>query len=178
MASDDQRIDPAQDYAERRSFRAGAAEIAREAAPERKAAADPEAALRSARTRALVRHAVDAILGAGARDSQGSPEQMRELADARKAFEEVRPYGWRDAEAAYVKNPALVGEAAGGRVNRAILALQLETELRTDPRRRADHFVERWRKLDHASQRPASETVLPCTMSHCVVHSLNAGVIL
>ncbi|MFX5480895.1 TraA, partial [Acinetobacter baumannii] len=37
--------------------------------------------------------------------------------------------------------------------NRAIRALQLETELRTDPSRRVDRFVERWQKLDHASQR-------------------------
>jgi hypothetical protein len=42
---------------------------------------------------------------------------------------------------------------AGGRVNRAIRALQLETEIRTDPTRRADRFVERWRKLGQASQR-------------------------
>ena len=32
-------------------------------------------------------------------------------------------------------------------------ALQLETELRTNPSRRADRFVERWQKLDHISQR-------------------------
>ena len=31
--------------------------------------------------------------------------------------------------------------------------LQLETELRTDPSRRADRFVERWQKLDQTSQR-------------------------
>ena len=33
------------------------------------------------------------------------------------------------------------------------MTLQLETELRTDPSRRADRFVQRWQKLDHASQR-------------------------
>jgi hypothetical protein len=65
----------------------------------------------------------------------------------------VRPHGWRDAEAAYVKNPELVRETAGGRVNRAIRALQLETEIRNDPGRRADRFVERWQKLDQASRR-------------------------
>lgn len=56
--------------------------------------ADPEAALRSARTKALVRHAraLDAILSTGNADGQGSPEQMRELRDARSAFEKVRPY--------------------------------------------------------------------------------------
>jgi len=124
------------------------------AAPAKESAGDKEAALRQARTRALVRHAraVDAVLAAGGVDS-ATPEHTRELNDARKAFEEVRPHGWRDAEAAYVKNPELVRETAGGQVNRAIRALQLETELRTDPQRRADRFVERWRELGHASQR-------------------------
>jgi len=75
------------------------------------------------------------------------------LQDARKALEEVRPYGSHDAEAAYKKNPELASEAATGQVNRTMRALQLETELRADPQRRADRFVERWRELGQASQR-------------------------
>lgn len=120
--------------------------------------ADPEAALRSVRTKALVRHAraLDAILSTGNADGHASPDQMRELRDARNAFEKVRPHGWRDAEAAYVKNPELVREASAGRVNRVVLALQLETEIRTgmdiDPGRRADRFVERWQKLDRTGR--------------------------
>ncbi|TIV61330.1 Ti-type conjugative transfer relaxase TraA [Mesorhizobium sp.] len=119
---------------------------------------DPEAALRSARTKALVRHAraLDAVIHTGNTDGQGTLEQMRELREARDAFEKVRPHGWRDAEAAYVKNPDLVREAGTGRVNRIVLALQLETEIRTgldaDPIRRADRFVERWQKLHRTSQ--------------------------
>jgi len=121
---------------------------------ERAVTDDPEAALRKARTEALKRHAraVDAILSTGDADGRDSPEQMRELTDARKAFEEARPHGWRDAEAAYVKNPELVREAAGGQINRTVRALQLETELRTTPERRADRFVERWRELGQTSQ--------------------------
>ena len=189
MASDYERADPAQDYAERRgiTFRERVAEIVRKVvpekvrnmfdglrpsaeavpgpdgarrpereAPERKVADDPEAALRKARTKALVRHAraVDAIFDMQERGGKASPEQVKELQEARKVFEEVRPYGSHDAEAAYKKNPELVREAAGGQVNRAIRALQLETELRTDPSRRADRFVERWQKLDQSQ--PAS----------------------
>lgn len=118
-------------------------------------AEDVEEALRRARTRALIRHAraIDAILTTGDADGRGSPEQMRELNDARKAFEDVRPHGWRDAEAGYVKNPEFVSEAARGQVNRAVRALQLETEIRTGPQRRADLFVERWQKLHQTSQR-------------------------
>ncbi|TPK85162.1 Ti-type conjugative transfer relaxase TraA [Mesorhizobium sp. B2-4-13] len=119
---------------------------------------DSEAALRRARTKALVRHAraIDAMSHNANADGQGSPEQMRELREARSAFEKVRPHGWRDAEAAYVKNPELVREAGAGRVNRIVIALQLETEIRTgldiDPGRRADRFVERWQKLAQTSQ--------------------------
>jgi AAA domain len=216
MVSDYERLDPAQDYAERRgiAFRARAAEIMRKlvperlreavdglldgvrppgdaapgpevgprperedgrrvavgpaqqggearraiAAPERTAAEDREPELRKARTRALIRHAraVDAIHAASDADRRESPDQMRELTDARKAFEEARPYGWQDAEASYARDPDLALEAGMGRVNRAIRALQLETELRVDPAKnpswRADRFVERWQKLDQTSQ--------------------------
>ncbi|WP_298215563.1 hypothetical protein [Acidocella sp.] len=125
------------------------------AAPERKVAEDPEEALRRARTRALVRHAraVNAIFETQEQGGRASPEQVKELQEARKVFEEVRPYGSHDAEAAYKKNPELAQEAATGRVNRAVRALQLETEMRTDPQRRADRFVDRWRELGQASQR-------------------------
>ena len=124
-------------------------------APEKKAPENPEEALRRARTRALVRHAraSDAILDVKRQGLTPSLEQRRELGAARRAFDEVRPHGWQDAEAAYSKDNSLAREAGSGRVNRAIRALQLETELRTDPQRRADRFVEDWRKLDQTSRR-------------------------
>jgi len=130
------------------------AERGRTEAPERKVAADPEAEARRLRTRALVRHAraVDAIFEAQEMGGEATPEQVKELQKSRRAFEEVRPYGSHDAEAAYKKNTELAREAAGGRVNRAIRALQLETELRIDPNRRADRFVERWQELKQTSQ--------------------------
>jgi Ti-type conjugative transfer relaxase TraA len=124
-------------------------------APERKVAEDLEKEMRRFRTRMLVRHAraVDAIFEAQEMGGEASPEQVKELQKARRIFEEVRPYGSVDAEAAYKKDPDLAHEAAGGRVNRAIRALQLETEMRINPGRRADRFVERWQELDHTSQR-------------------------
>jgi hypothetical protein len=203
MASDYERADPAQGYAERRgiTFRERVAEIARKVVPEnvrelfdspglaadvpdpdggqrpdretperersstgterrgtealeRKVAADPEAEARRVRTRALVHHAcaVNAIFEAQEMGRKASPEQVKELQKARRVFEEVRPYGSHDAEAAYKKNPELAHEAAGGRLNRAVRALQLETELRIDPGRRADRFVEHWQKLDQTRQ--------------------------
>jgi Ti-type conjugative transfer relaxase TraA len=204
MASDYERADPAQSFAERRgiTFRERVAEITRKVvpekvrelfdsprlaadvpdpdggqrpdretperersgtgterrrteAPERKVAADPEAEARRVRTRALVRHAraVDAIFEAQEMGGEASPEQVKELQAARRVFEDARPYGSHDAEAAYKRNPELAHEAAGGRINRAVRALQLETELRVDPGRRANRFVEHWQKLGHTSQR-------------------------
>ncbi len=181
MASDYERVDPTEAFAERRgiTFRERVAEIVRKvpekvrgifdglrlpstradvpepAAPERKVVEDPEAELRRARTRALVRHAraVDDIFAAQDAGERWSPAQARELNAARDAFEEVRPHGWRDAEAAYKKNPELAREAGSGQVRRAVQALQLETELRTDPQRRADRFVARWQELKQNSER-------------------------
>ena len=205
MASDYDRADPIQSYAERRgiTFRERVAEIVRRVvpekvrnmfdglrtsadaapglddrqrperetperersgteplrreteAPERKVAEDLEKEMRRFRTRMLVRHAraVDAIFEAQEMGGKASPEQVKELQKARRVFEEVRPYGSVDAEAAYKKDPDLAHEAAGGRVNRAIRALQLETEMRINPGRRADRFVEDWQKLDETSQR-------------------------
>jgi hypothetical protein len=204
MASDYERSDPVQSYAERRgiTFRERVAEIVRKVMPEKvrnmfdglrspsdvagpdggrrperempesersgtgaerrdveapdsKVAEDPENELRRLRTRALVRHAraVDAIFTAQEMGGEASPEQVKELQRARQTFEAVRPYGAHDAEVAYKQSPKLAREAAGGQVSRTVRALQLETELRSDPSRRADRFVKRWQKLDHASQR-------------------------
>jgi hypothetical protein len=125
------------------------------AASARETPEDREAVLRRARTEALKRHAraCDAILEAKRQGLTLSVEQRRELGAARRAFNEVRPHGWQDAEAAYSKDNSLAHEAGWGRVNRTIRALQLETEIRTDPQHRADRFVERWQNLDQASQR-------------------------
>ncbi|WP_316213710.1 MULTISPECIES: Ti-type conjugative transfer relaxase TraA [unclassified Bradyrhizobium] len=202
MASDYDRADPVQSYAERRgiTFRERVAEIVRRVVPEKvrnmfdglrspsdmpdpdggrrperetperersgtealrreteapERGEEAEKELRRVRTRALVRHAraVDAIFEAQEMGGKASPEQVKELQKARRVFEEVRPYGSLDAEAAYKKNPELAREAAGSRVNRAIRALQLETELRIAPSRRADRFVEDWQRLDQASLR-------------------------
>ncbi len=116
---------------------------------------DPEDALRHARRMALMRHAhaVGQVFNAEDAGSRASPAQWDELVDARKAFDEVRPYGWQDAEAAYAKDESLAHEAGSGKVNRAIRALQLETEIRTSPERRADRFVERFRDLKQTGER-------------------------
>ena len=136
--------------------RSGTATERREAkTPERKVAEEVEKEMRRLRTRALVRHAraVDAIFDMQELGFDASPEQVKELQQARKVFEEVRPFGSHDAEAAYKKNPELAMEAASGNLARTIRAQQLETELRINPGRRVDRFVDDWQKLDQASLR-------------------------
>lgn len=121
------------------------------AAPAGDAAEDRENTLRRARRQALIRHAraSDAILEAKQQGLAPSDEQRRELGAARRAFEDVRPHGWQDAEAAYSKDNSLAREAATGDPARAIRALQRETETRTEPQRR----VERWQELKDTGQR-------------------------
>jgi Ti-type conjugative transfer relaxase TraA len=121
----------------------------------REAGIDSDDALRHARRMALIRHAhaVGQVFNAEDARSKASPAQWEELVDSRKAFDAVRPYGWQDAEAAYAKDESLAHEAGSGKVNRAIRALQLETEIRTSPERRADRFVERFRDLKQTGER-------------------------
>ncbi|MFD1943775.1 Ti-type conjugative transfer relaxase TraA [Paradevosia shaoguanensis] len=116
---------------------------------------DSEDALRHARRMALIRHAhaVGQVFNAEDAGGKASPAQWEELVDSRRAFDEVRPFGWQDGEAAYAKDESLAHEAGSGKVNRAIRALQLETEIRTSPERRADRFVERFRELQQTGER-------------------------
>jgi len=116
---------------------------------------DSEDALRHARRMALIRHAqaVGQVFNAEDAGGKASPAQWEELVDARRTFDKVRPYGWQDAEAAYAKDESLAHEAGSGKVNRAIRALQLETEIRTSPERRADRFVERFRDIKQTGER-------------------------
>jgi len=121
----------------------------------RDAGIDSEDALRHARRMALIRHAhaVGQVFNTEDAGGKASPAQWEELVDSRRTFDAVRPYGWQDAEAAYAKDESLAHEAGSGKVNRAIRALQLETEIRTSPERRADRFVERFRDLKQTGER-------------------------
>jgi Ti-type conjugative transfer relaxase TraA len=155
MALDHAGADPAENFAVRRGIDFGRhAPEPPEPRPQPDDLAEArEAALRPARARAMIRHAeaVHAVFESLAEGGKASPEQLRTLNRSRDAFEALRPHGWRDAEEAYLKDPSLARDAARGQTSRAIRALQLETELRTDPRARADRFVERWQQLDRRS---------------------------
>lgn len=46
----------------------------------------------------------------------------------------------------------MIADAANGRTNAVIRAMQLEVEIRNNPELRADRFVENWQKLSHERQ--------------------------
>ncbi|MFA6114601.1 MAG: Ti-type conjugative transfer relaxase TraA [Sphingomonas sp.] len=75
------------------------------------------------------------------------PHQREALERAREALDAIRPNASTDLRAAFQHSPELVGEAAKGRSQAAMRAMQLESEIRTDPFQRADKFVEGWQQL-------------------------------
>ncbi len=186
MASDYERRDPAQQFAERRgiTFREHVAEIVRKIVPERargmfdrfrpKAQApergqglfanfrpqphEPERGQEQARAgqarapdprRAVERYARAA---ADIERMQGQglpvlPHQREALDKAREGVGAIRPHAAADLASAIQRQPGLVHEAAGGRTQAAMQAMQLEAEIRSDPFQRADRFVEGWQQL-------------------------------
>jgi Ti-type conjugative transfer relaxase TraA len=100
--------------------------------------------------RAIERHARAAVDVMRMND-RGLPvlaHQRKALEQAREAMGNIGPHAVKDLERAYVRDPALAGETASGRAQRAIRVLQLEAEVRADPRLSADRFVERWQGLE------------------------------
>ena len=74
-------------------------------------------------------------------------EQKAELKASRASLHEIRPNAVLDLEKAFANEPSLITEAANGRTQAAIKAMQLEAEMRVDPELRADVFVQRWKAL-------------------------------
>jgi hypothetical protein len=67
---------------------------------------------------------------------------------ARAALDAIRPHAARDLDSAFDRDATLLRDAANGCTPRVIRAMQVEAELRNDPKLRADRFVERWQNLD------------------------------
>ena len=80
------------------------------------------------------------------------PHQRDALEKAGKALDAIRPHGTADLASALQRQPSLAREAADGRSQGAIRAMQLEAEIRVDPAQRADRFVSDWQRLGQARQ--------------------------
>jgi len=156
--------DMASDFAERRDIRVPSSPAPektpqrergmfagfRPASPARQPAAPARDDDQLAQRRAIERHARAAgdVMRMNDRDLPVLAHQRRALEEAREAVGKIGPHAAKDLERAYVRDPALASETASGRTQRAIRVLQLEAEVRADPRLRADRFVERWQGLE------------------------------
>jgi Ti-type conjugative transfer relaxase TraA len=101
-----------------------------------------------------LKHAVEkyarSVIDIGRTQDRGLPPMPhQEVArdKARKALDQVRPHAARDVAVAFTREPELIKEAANGRTNAVIRAMQLEVEIRNNPQLRADRFVENWQGL-------------------------------
>jgi len=75
------------------------------------------------------------------------PHQRVALEKAGQALEAIRPHATADLASALQRQPELAREAADGRSQGALRAMQLEAEIRLDPAKRADRFVNDWQRL-------------------------------
>src|SRR3546814_5349911 len=120
--------------------------VERPVEPER----SPEDEARQKRRRIVARHAraVVSIFESFDKGHAADPGQVQEIHEARKDLNALREHASIDLETAYKKDPSLASEAAGGNFTRAMRAMQLEAEIRTDPARHADRF----RSEEHTSE--------------------------
>lgn len=173
MATDYWQADPAREFAERRgiTFRERVAEIVRPVVekargifdnfrpraerPEQERVVQRQIVQKSqpahaGGVRGMVERyakALDAIQQIRAQGMDAMPHQQEALDRTREALNAIRSQGASDLDSAFRSNPELVREAAEGRSQAALRAMQLETEIRLDPFQRADRFVEGWQQL-------------------------------
>ena len=80
------------------------------------------------------------------------PHQHDALNRAGEALDAIRPHASIDLQNALQRQPELIHEAAEGRGQAAMHAMNKEAELRTDLFQRADRFVEGWQQLRQAHE--------------------------
>ena len=102
--------------------------------------------------RAVERYA-RALGDIGTMQAQGLPvlpHQKDALEKAGKALDAIRPHAATDLAKALDRRPELLAEAAGGRSQEAMRAMQHEAAVRTDPALRSERFVSDWLGLSAA----------------------------
>jgi Ti-type conjugative transfer relaxase TraA len=83
--------------------------------------------------------------------------QNAALARTADALDAIQPHAAQDLDRAFASEPAVAGEAAKGRTQTALRAMQMESELRANPEMRADQFVATW-QLHHKSLKNLSNS--------------------
>ncbi|MBA2932592.1 Ti-type conjugative transfer relaxase TraA [Sphingomonas sp. CGMCC 1.13654] len=166
MATDYEPTDPAQAFAERRgiSVRDRIVEIMRKVpekargifdgfrpkAPQPEQLRSNQPALSAGGLRSAIERYARALDEIGQTRESGAsvmPHQRAALERASQALDAIRPDASTDAGATFARSPELVREAAEGRGQAAMRAMQLEAEIRADPFQRADRFVQGWQQL-------------------------------
>ncbi|MBL9070648.1 MAG: Ti-type conjugative transfer relaxase TraA [Sphingopyxis sp.] len=114
--------------------------------------AKAEPAYATGQRRAVERYAraVDDIARMRDRGLPMLPHQHDALNRAGEALDAMRPQSSTDLGNAFQRQPELIHEAAQGRGQAAVRAMNKEAELRADPFQRADRFVEGWQQLRQA----------------------------
>jgi Ti-type conjugative transfer relaxase TraA len=181
MAQDYASADPARAYAEQRgiTFRERVAENLSRAGrgiakhiPEKarsifagfkptvkRASIEPRDTSRTADTRRAVERYARAqadIDRMHAKDLPVLRHQHDALARAGEALGAIGPHARGDLAAAFERQPDLVAQAAQGNSQAAIRAMNHETDIRIDPAKRADRFVDDWQKLQQQRSRSLS----------------------
>jgi Ti-type conjugative transfer relaxase TraA len=80
------------------------------------------------------------------------PHQRTALEKAGADLDRIEANGSRDLRAAIARDPRLVEQARAGSPAAAMRAMQTEREVRLDPAKRADCFVQDWRRLQGRAQ--------------------------
>jgi len=92
--------------------------------------------------------ALNEIAQARASGNPELPHQREAWVKANNALDAIRPHAAKDLHSAFETSREVMREAIAGRPQRAIQAMQVEAEIRTNPALRADRFVARWQDLD------------------------------
>ncbi|NNG57127.1 Ti-type conjugative transfer relaxase TraA [Sphingomonas paucimobilis] len=117
--------------------------------PERVAADRP---LALSQARAIERYGRAAV-DIGRMREKGLPvlaHQEQALAKAGDALDQARPHAARDLASAIERDPRLARDAAEGNTGGAAKAMETERQVRIDPEKRANRFVEQWQGLKKA----------------------------
>ncbi|GGJ65971.1 Ti-type conjugative transfer relaxase TraA [Sphingopyxis bauzanensis] len=83
--------------------------------------------------------------------------QYDALARAGDALGAIDPHTRRDLASAFERQPELVAQAAQGNSQSAIRAMNREADIRINPAKRADRFVDDWQKLQQQRSRSLSQ---------------------